>query len=443
MKYGNAEGVGVGSCPQNRYQNKPTTLTVNMKLDERTYGSQMAVIEKELIFNRDNTGFVRFDGNSRRTFYLDPSPFLRSGKNEIFYLTGGQTPAKNDLVKVHVSDSEIIHRGGKGGFSNMTVKFVSEWETVDPSSIANTRSLMDFEEVIDYLKMPYVGDKGVLDCIGMGSALYISSAPPCTRQVGGINAAVLGKQKSWSGYIGSMNTVIPSDFRKVSSDYYYKLSDQDRAVEPGPRREVSMSYLNPERTPMQLPVILDIESVKSRSKINEYCKEDYSLLNAHLIDSLLMNPSIPGDLDPYITEKTYELKNDLIDMGGLPYNQDLGSSISLMSLAYARLQHKMECSKEDVKEVFDFWVDMTHNTHRELSTPVSLTELYSLRRDEKTLYTDLCTAFGTDVDVHVEEAKKATALKESQFEAALEKLNLKGYVLLVGNYRTIRILCTV
>jgi hypothetical protein len=302
---------------------------------------------------------------------------------------------------------------------------------------------MDFEEVIDYLKMPYVGDKGVLDCIGMGSALYISSTPPYMRHAGGINAAVLGKQKSWNAYTGSMNAVIPSDFRRASSDYYYRLSEQDREFETGTKREVSLSYLNPAVTPMQLPLILDIEDVKSRSNINAYCKEDYSVLNAHLLDTLLMNPSIPASLDPYIAEKTYELRNDLMDMGGLPYNQDLGSAISLMGLAYSRLQHKTECSKDDVKEVFDFWVDMTHNVSRELSTPVTLTELYSLRRAEKTLYTDLCVAFGTDVDVSVKEAKKATSLKDSQFETALEKLNLKGYVLLMGNYQTIRILCKI
>ncbi|WP_292464140.1 hypothetical protein [Methanolobus sp.] len=414
-----------------------------MKLDERIYGSQMSTLERELLFNRENTGFVRFDGNSRRTFYLDPSPFLALDKNEVFYLISGKAPGKNELVRVEVADSEIIHRGGKGRFSKTKVNFVKSWEAIDPNSISKARSLLDFEEVIDYLKMPYIGDKGVLDCIGMGSALYISSTPPCTRQVGGINAAVLGKQKNWNAYTSSMNAVIPSDFRRASSNYYYKLSEQDREFETGARREVSLSYLNPAVTPMQLPVILDIEDVKSKSKINAYCKEDYSVLNAHLLDTLLMNPSIPGDLDPYITEKTYELKNDLLDMGGLPYNQDLGSSISLMSLAYARLQHKTECSKDDVKEVFEFWVDMTHNASRELSTPVTLNELYSLRRSEKTLYTDLCNAFGTDVDVSLEEAKKATALKESQFEAALEKLNLKGYVLLMSNYQRIRILCKI
>lgn len=414
-----------------------------MKLDERIYGSQLATIERELLFKRENTGFVRFDGNSRRTFYLDPSPFLRSNKNEVFYLTGGKAPARNSLVEVHVTGSEVIHREGKGGFSKTTVKFVDSWEGIAPASISKTRGLLDFEEVIDWFRMPYVGDKGVLDCIGMGSALYISSAPPYSRHVGGINAAVLGKQKSWNGYTGSMNTVIPTDFRRASSDYYYRISEQDRYIGPEGKRELSLSCLNPTMTPMQLPIILDVEDVKSRSKINEYCKEDYPVLGAHLIDSLLVNPSIPGTLEPYIAEKTYELKNDLMDMGGLPYNQDLGSAISLMGLAYARLQHKTECSKEDIKEVFEFWADMTHNASRELSTPASLTELYSLRRDESTLYKDLCSAFGTDVDVPVPEAKKATALNEPAFEDALLKLNLKGYVLLMDNSTTIRVLCKV
>jgi hypothetical protein len=361
----------------------------------------------------------------------------------VFYLLNGQAPPQKELVKVHVIDTEVVHEQVIDGFSKMIVKIVSSWESIDCNTITRARSILDFEEVIDYLQMPYVGDKGIIECIGLGSGIYINSTPPCGRKTGGINAAVLGKQKNWNGYTGSMNSVIPSDFKRMASDYFYRISEQDLPVELGNRREISLSYLNPEMTSMQIPVILDVDDVRSRKKLNEYCKEDYPVLNAYLIDSLLMNPSLPGNLDSYIVEKTYEFKNDVIDMGGLSYNQDLGSSLPLMSLAYARLQHKSECSKDDVKEVFEFSMDMIHWTSRELSTPLKPFERYTLKRDEETLYKDMCNAFGTDVNVSVEEAKNATVLNPFAFDDALKKLNSKGLVLFLNNYTNIRIFCKI
>jgi hypothetical protein len=114
-----------------------------------------------------------------------------------------------------------------------------------------------------------------------------------------------------------------------------------------------------------------------------------------------------------------------------------------MSLAYARLQHKSECSKDDVKEVFEFSMDMIHWTSRELSTPLKPFERYTLKRDEETLYKDMCNAFGTDVNVSVEEAKNATVLNPFAFDDALKKLNSKGLVLFLNNYTNIRIFCKI
>ncbi len=88
-------------------------------------------------------------------------------------------------------------------------------------------------------------------------------------------------------------------------------------------------------------------------------------------------------------------------------------------------------------------MDMIHWTNRELPTPLKPSERYSLKRDEETLYKDLCNAFGTDVDVSVEEANKATVLNEFAFDDALQKLNIRGLVLLMNNYTTIRILCKI
>ena len=53
-------------------------------LYDRWPGSELSVLEKELIFHRENTGFVEYDTKDGKYFYLHPSPFLNSPKREIF-----------------------------------------------------------------------------------------------------------------------------------------------------------------------------------------------------------------------------------------------------------------------------------------------------------------------------------------------------------------------
>lgn len=41
-----------------------------MSLYDRWQGSELSVLEKELIFNRDNTGFVEYDTKDGKYFYF-------------------------------------------------------------------------------------------------------------------------------------------------------------------------------------------------------------------------------------------------------------------------------------------------------------------------------------------------------------------------------------
>jgi hypothetical protein len=78
-----------------------------MSLYDRWQGSELSVLEKELIFNRDNTGFVEYDTKDGKYFYLHPSPFLNSPKREIFCAESCDPPAE------HVNGGVKVYRFGR------------------------------------------------------------------------------------------------------------------------------------------------------------------------------------------------------------------------------------------------------------------------------------------------------------------------------------------
>lgn len=401
-----------------------------MKLNNRVYGSQFSEIEKEITFNRENMGYVSFIGNSKRTFKLNPSPFTKTRKREIFTLMEGvPSPIKNHLIEVTV-DNEIKNmKNSKNGWTSTLEKYISDWKIVNPNSISKHRRLLDPEEVIEYYKIPYVGDEDIVHDIGMTSALYSTSAPPFSDEVGGINAAVLGNKKHWDSYYSTMNSNIPSELMKYSSEYYFRIAKSEEMINLDGKTEVSRSYFSTKKTPMQMPIILDIEEVKGRRKINELSKTDYPVIQANLIDSLLMHPLIPNSLYAYIKEKTYQLKTDFMHMGKVYYNQDFGSAIEKMALSYARFQSKLECSKKDIDYVYNLWNDMQSKTEVKNKNPLSFEELYGLKPLERTLYEEIFSAFGTDFEVSRTEVRQISRLRDFDLFDALDSLNYKGCLL--------------
>ena len=107
-----------------------------MSLYDRWQGSELSVLEKELIFNRDNTGFVEYDTKDGRYFYLHPSPFLNSPKREIFCAESCDPPAEHTFVEVEIeSEREFTPRGSQ---DRITVKTISGWKPFDPSPLAGS-----------------------------------------------------------------------------------------------------------------------------------------------------------------------------------------------------------------------------------------------------------------------------------------------------------------
>ena len=78
-----------------------------MSLGDRGYGYELSEIEKEFIFNRVDAGFVRYNVVNGRSFYLDPSPYLKTHKAEIFVAENCQPPRNREFVEVSVYNRPV------------------------------------------------------------------------------------------------------------------------------------------------------------------------------------------------------------------------------------------------------------------------------------------------------------------------------------------------
>ncbi len=224
-------------------------------LGERYNGYQFAQIERALIFDRQDTGFVRPIEGQPWLFYLDPSPFLPTPREEIYVAPYGSPPAAGDLVEVTVENEKPDTINGK----LYNVKIINSWKCIDPTTIIPSRKLIDPYELLWFFMAPYKGEIDDLKSIALCSALSCLSAPPLMSNMGGINTAVFSDKSGWTAYSRTMQ-IIPMEFRKTSSPYYYKISKEEGAEGLSRNIEVSYAIYLPENTVMHNPLTIDCEA---------------------------------------------------------------------------------------------------------------------------------------------------------------------------------------
>jgi hypothetical protein len=405
-----------------------------MPLGDRGYGYELSEIEKEFLFNRVDAGFVRYNTENGRSFYLDPSPYLKTPKAEIFVAENCQPPRNREFVEVSVCNVEDVIRGVKGGYSKSHKKYISSWKTIDPTIIhiiAKRRKLLDTEDVTNFFKSPYLGDKDIIEGICLCSALYAVSSPPVSNEIGGINAAVMGKKRPWGGFKTIMG-VIPKEFQQISSRNFYKISDKETMANPKESLEVNLAYLNPESIPMHIPLALEVEA-KTLINYKENIKAEIPMMRAYILDSLIIQPAIPNNLESYLTDSIYSLRNDFKGAGWVPYKQDLGSVVPKISLSFARLHSELKMTKKDIEEAVDLWSKMFYLAKKAVSTPLPVAKLYKLGDNERKLYIELTDIFGADVSIPEPEAIKNTSLSELDYDEAIKNLNIYGLIIKMPN----------
>ena len=402
-----------------------------MPLGDRGYGYELSEIEKEFIFNRADAGFVRYNTVNGHSFYLDPSPYLRTPKDEIFVAENCQPPRNQEFVEVSVYNVEDVIQKAKGGYSKFHKKYITSWKSIDANKIVRRRRLFGPEDITNFFKSPYLGNKDIIEEICLCSALYAVSSPPISNEIGGINAAVMGKKRPWSGFKTIMG-VIPKEFQQSSSRNFYKISDKEIVINPKRSLEVNLAYLNPESIPMHIPLALEVEA-KTVSNYKENIKAESPMVRAYILDSLIIQPAIPNNLESCLTDSIYSLRNDFKGAGWVPYKQDLGSVVPKISLSFARLHSELKMTKKDIEEAVDLWSKMFYLAKQAVSTPLPVAKLYKLGDNERKLYIELTDIFGADVSIPEPEAIKNTSLSKLDYDEAIKNLNIYGLIIKMPN----------
>ena len=406
-----------------------------MSLKNRIYGHSLSAIEKELIFSREDTGFVRQIHSSGAVFCLDPSPFLQTPKREV-YIAHCQPPENGTLIHASVPEVRQDIMKDRTGYYTLVVKYVDSWSLLDPNELYTRRGIISPEEIHHYFTMPYIGEEEVVDGIALCSALYAVSSPPLSEEMGGVNAAILGKRKPWLGFKKSLG-IIPQEFRKSTSPIFYTISDKEKKVGNTGADEVNLAYLNPEQLPMHIPVVLEDIEVRPSNSYSLDMQSLNPLVTGFILDSLILRPEIPPSLESYVTDTFYTVVEEFKGSGWVPYKQDFSSLVPRLSRSFARYHAHLKLSKKDVNQAVDLWSDMYYRARKVVSTQYEVSRLYRLDDRSRKLYLNLVELFGLETSVPLRDVRShITSFKnEGDFDEALDTLNRHGLLIKPGHDR--------
>jgi hypothetical protein len=416
-----------------------------LHLNDRDRSYQWAQIEKKL-FEMDDIGFVRPIDSKGIVFFLDHSPFLQTQKR-IFYVSQKITPPqRGDLVRVTVQAEEeeisrdrLNNEDGTPSFNRDIIKYISKWDRVDPNTLYTQKKIIEPYELMDFFKAPFIGDETYVQKAATCAVLSFLAAPPFADTIGGINTAVICKSKFWTPFERVMN-IIPKELTRPSSEYYYLISKTEREIHSTGNKEVSLSFHNPEHTPMHIPLVMNTDSDFLNKKYSSTSvKENEHLIPfvvSYLVDSILFKPDIPITHDKILTDCTYEIRNDIASAGYSPCNLDLGSILPKMSMAFSRLNSEMVVKSNYIKSSEELWLDMYYDAQKHYATPFHLEELFKLGDVERKLYVHLVDVFGIEHRTSETEfinSLKSIRMSKDQYDESIEILNRFGLVIRYPN----------
>ncbi|NOR48302.1 MAG: hypothetical protein GQ533_09715 [Methanosarcinaceae archaeon] len=400
-------------------------MVYRKSLKNREYGFEFSGTEYSLIFEHDNMGFVRFAGRSKKIFYLDPSPFLPTPKKEKYILEKCQPPKNGELIRVTSLETETVVRQKFGLFNNVEIKYVRAWEKINPNKLIH-RKVLHQDEFIDYFKIPFIGISDHIEPISRCLALYCVSSPSIgSNHKGGIDTAMLTGKNQWSAFKKLMS-IIPNNFKKTTSSYFYGMIEKEKNIQPVNSLEVSRAFKNPIDLFVHIPVTLKVELKKS-----EYYRENIDfqipMMRSHLLDALLFRPEIQSNVESHIIESIYDMIENVESNKMMTYKQDIGNASPKLSSAFARLNFSEKVTKENIKESKSMWEDMFVRSQQEKA--FDLPKVQSKRSiDAQNLYYDLHNIFGVESVFSMDQIKEETKYSEWILGDAIAELQRCGAV---------------
>ncbi|WMW23260.1 hypothetical protein RE476_05370 [Methanolobus mangrovi] len=395
-------------------------------LKNREFGYELSGVEHKLIFDSDETGFVRFDGRSRRIFYLDPSPFLPTPKRDVYIIADESvpTPNVNDLIKVTSFEIERVVKGTFDNLVNIDVRYVKAWTKIDPNKLLH-RKVMDQEEYVNFFKHPFNRADENIDNISQCLAMCsVSSNAIGINEKGGIDSGIIAKKSGWDSFL-SLQKLVPREFKSVKSPYFYSSSEVENKINPLGSMEVNLSILMPKETFVHVPIVFDAE-MRPKSAYSADVSFEIPFVRAHLLDALMFQPEITQKAEKCLTERIYDMTETFTNSHNFVYKQDLGDAAPKLGSSIARMNFSNEVTVANVREGFDIWMDMFAHASKFQKSNLSPRDIFRLPAEAAQLYLQLEDNFGIDVVISMKDVETMSLLTPFELSNAIAALRGAG-----------------
>lgn len=396
-----------------------------MSLFNRTIGSELSEVEKALIFDKKyaNTGYVQYHTKNGEYFYLHPSPFLNTLKNEIYYCSQFPPPPNHSFIETNVIDEQMISSGNAD--QRIGVKEIGKWNLFDPSPLAARRKIMDFMEIIDYFTYHYRGEVESVNEIAGCSSLFAFSSPPREGFGGGINSAILGRDYQWNLFNKSLQ-IVPPELRKSTSDYYYYISKIEKEIKKD-TGEKNIAIHRPKKLLSDIPiVILDETQRKISKEFKEQLEIESKIITANLLDALLIQPHATKKVEGMMRDEIHRMQEECYSVGVMPFNQNMGA-VPKLAASYSRLHSSADIKPEDVRFVVDLWFEMRRRAEKIEASPMKTSHMLELTGDARKVFVKLYDIFGAEIEISMVEAVREMKMEAIDLELAVDSLENKGY----------------
>ncbi|AFV24497.1 hypothetical protein Mpsy_2293 [Methanolobus psychrophilus R15] len=398
-------------------------------LDNRWRGYELSGTEMKLIFENDNIGFVRYNIGYKTKAYLDPSPFKKTPKREVYVFECENLPKEGELIEVITLETdEKNFEGPVHNCIRVVIKYVKDWRKLSPNKYIQSKA-MKRDEYTDFFGQPFRGNnKNSVEDLSFCMALSTVSSPMIgANGKGGIDTGIFGKKDVWSSYKDVMG-LIPSDFKRAQSKYYYNQTEKDALINPVNSKEINMSLLTPKSTAIHIPILVDGE-VRRKSQYKENVLYQIPIIRAYMLDTLLFEPQPASEkVEKRVVDMIHSILNKVSSTQSMACNIDVSSTASKLSSAFARLKLSDVFTEADVIECGDIWLDMYHHSLKIEKAGIDVDHLFKLRPDEFRLYQELQDMYGLEEPIPMSVLKDVKSVEFWLIEETFDILRKKGIV---------------
>lgn len=361
-------------------------------------------------------------------FRLDPSPWKKSEKNEIFVALKLPRPPDGKLVETVVRETEKFKEIVNNEVKETKINYISAWDLVDPKKLRRTRNFSK-DDYMDFLIEPltenyYLGS--IREILGMAT---VASPRINDVQKGGINTVVLGKFSdgdNWKKY-KQITKVVPKEFRKESSSNFYKNLETKEVPDPIGCNEVSLSYYNVTESPFDIPLPFNVE-FKSKASYAENQGIIFPFARGFLLDTLLFQPEIADEDVKTFENIMYDSTQEFSKLYNVMPNIRRGISVVRLATSYARLNFEVVASRNTMKKSTDAWAVLADEILTTGATVQSHSGVLNLPPDEMAVMNELTLMEETGIALTVLNLIQRHLKLVKPLSNVLKKLVDKNYI---------------